>query len=369
MDALGNLRPDLTPRASGHIPEQIELVTVLLEKGNAYRSGGNVYFSVESFPGYGSLSGRKIDELVAGARVEVEEDKRDPRDFALWKDAGDDHILRWRSPWGWGYPGWHLECSVMAMRYLGETIDIHGGGLENIFPHHESEIAQSEAATGKRFARFWLHNNMVTVDGQKMGKSLGNFTYLKDLFADFDPMIVRLYILRSHYRSPLDFSGEGLSSARSGLERLVSFRGRLGDVPGETGGEASEGAAVLCGKTRESFLEAMDDDLNTPGALAALFEMVRGGNSLLDGKDALADRRLMAELVDSLAGDVLGLDLSGSGSSGDSVEGLCRVLGEVRGVLREHRLFEAADRMRERLDELGYVVKDLPRGESEVRPR
>jgi len=324
---------------------------------------------VDSFPGYGNLSGRRIDELVAGARVEVEEDKRDPRDFALWKDAGDDHILRWRSPWGWGYPGWHLECSVMAMRYLGETIDIHGGGLENIFPHHESEIAQSEAATGKRFARFWLHNNMVTVDGQKMGKSLGNFTYLKDIFRDFDPMIVRLYILRSHYRSPLDFSGEGLSSARSGLERLVSFRGRLGDVAQETPDEASGEAAALCAKTGGSFLEAMDDDLNTPGALAALFDMVRGGNSLLDDGDTPADRRLMAELVDSLAGDVLGLDLSGSGSSGDSVEGLCRVLGEVRGVLRENRLFEAADRMRERLDELGYVVKDLPRGESEVRPR
>jgi cysteinyl-tRNA synthetase len=369
MDAMGLLRPDLTPRASGHIPEQMELVMTLLEKGNAYQVGGNVYFSVESFPGYGRLSGRKIDELVAGARVEVDTDKRDPRDFALWKDAGDDHLLRWRSPWGWGYPGWHLECSVMAMRYLGDTIDIHGGGLENIFPHHESEIAQSEAATGKTFARFWLHNNMVTVDGQKMGKSLGNYTYLKDIFRDFDPMVVRLYILRSHYRSPLDFSSGGLSSAQSGLERLVAFRSRLGSSEEESG-EASPEALTIGEETETAFREAMDDDLNTPGALAALFDMVRKGNSLLDGRDDPADRSYLASMLDSLAGDVLGLDLrAGTAGSGDSVSGLCGVLGDVRSVLRSNRLFEEADGMRERLEKLGYVVKDLPDGGSEVRPR
>ncbi len=369
MDAMGLLRPDLTPRASGHIPEQIELVMTLLEKGHAYQVGGNVYFSVESFPGYGSLSGHKINELVAGARVEVDCDKRDPRDFALWKDAGEDHILRWRSPWGWGYPGWHLECSVMAMRYLGDTIDIHGGGLENIFPHHESEIAQSESATGKKFARFWLHNNMVTVDGQKMGKSQGNFTYLKDIFSDFDPMVVRLYILRCHYRNPLDFSSGGLSSARSGLERLVSFRARLGNVPSEPGGESSDEAEAVGTEAEQAFIKAMDDDLNTPGALAALFDMVRNGNALLDGRDDPADRAFLAGILDRLAGEVLGLELAGSGNAGGSAIDLCNVLGDVRAVLRKNRLFPEADVMRDRLEELGYVVKDLPEGESEVRPR
>jgi len=366
MDAMGLLRPDISPRASGHILEQIALVETLLEKGHAYEVNGNVYFSVESFPGYGSLSGRKIDDLVAGARVEVETDKRDPRDFALWKDAGQSHILRWKSPWGWGYPGWHLECSAMAMRYLGETIDVHCGGLENIFPHHDSEIAQSEGATGKQFARFWLHNNMVTVDGQKMGKSLGNFTLLKDLFEKYDPMVVKLYILRSHYRSPLDFCDEGLSSARSGFERLVSFRSRLGSS--SVSDSPSDTASELASRTESSFLAAMDDDLNTPTALASLFDMVRAGNSILDDRDEPADRVLLAAVLDELAGEILGLELS-SGSGKVQQAGLCEVMAHVRGILRRNHLFSDADLMRSELEELGYVVKDLPDGESEVQPR
>jgi cysteinyl-tRNA synthetase len=210
---------------------------------------------------------------------------------------------------------------------------------------------------------------MVTVDGQKMGKSLGNFTYLKDIFREHDPMVVRLYILRSHYRSPLDFSAEGLSSARSGLERLVSFRSRLGEAAARVL-EPSPEARAIGEKTEKEFVEAMDDDLNTPGALAVLFEMVRSGNSLLDGRDDPDDRSYLASITDSLAGDVLGLDLSGGAAgAGDSVSGLCEVLGRVRGVLRGNRLFEEADEMRDRLEELGYVVKDLPEGGSEVRPR
>jgi cysteinyl-tRNA synthetase len=257
----------------------------------------------------------------------------------------------------------------MAMRYLGDTIDIHGGGLENIFPHHESEIAQSESATGKTFARFWLHNNMVTVDGQKMGKSLGNFTYLRDLFGEFDPMVVRLYILRSHYRSPLDFSSGGLSSARSGMERLVSFRSRLGNATGEPNCACSEEAKTAGIEAEQAFIEAMDDDLNTPGALAALFDMVRSGNALLDRRDDPVDRSFLAGILGRLAGEVLGLDLARADSAGGSVTGLCDVLGDVRGVLRDNRLFEEADGMRGKLEELGYVVKDLPEGGSEVRPR
>ncbi|MFO8184343.1 MAG: cysteine--tRNA ligase [Candidatus Aegiribacteria sp.] len=365
MDRMGVLRPDVSPRASGHIPEQIEMVKALIESGHAYEADGYVYYSVASFPEYGKLSGRRPDELIAGARVSVDQGKRDPRDFALWKRAGREHILRWNSPWGWGYPGWHLECSAMSMRYIGDTLDIHGGGLENIFPHHESEIAQSEAVTGKQFTRFWMHHNMVTVDGRKMGKSLGNFVTLKDIFEKFHPMVVRLYILRSHYRSPLDFSEKGLESARSGMERLVSFRNRL-EGPKDASSPSSE-TARLVERTREVFLESMDDDLNTPGGLAAVFEMVRGGNAILDENDTPGSRRAMRETMDELAGEILGLDLSGETADGGAAAGeLSEILAETRSVLRRNKLFREADRMRSRLEEIGFTARDLPDGGSEI---
>ncbi len=365
MDALGVLRPDVTPRASGHIPEQIELVKKLIEKGNAYEVDGYVYYSVSSFPDYGKLSGRKPDELMAGARVAVDTGKRDPRDFALWKSAGEDHILRWNSPWGWGYPGWHLECSAMSMRYIGDTLDIHGGGLENIFPHHECEIAQSEAATGKQFCRYWLHNNMLTVDGQKMGKSLGNWKLLKDVFQDYHPMVVRLYILRSHYRSQLDFTGKALDSARSGFERLVAFRTRLGETR-TTDAEPSKEVSDLIERSKKSFMDSMDEDLNTPGALAALFDLVREANGILDRDDTAGNRSALAELTDLLAGEILGLDLVSYSSSSESTGELCSILAETRSILRENRLFDAADRMRDRLGEIGFAARDLPDGTSEI---
>ena len=360
MDALNNLRPDISPRASGHIPEQIELVKTLVEKGHAYTSDqGNVYFDVASFPGYGRLSGRAGDDAQTGTRVESSPDKRDPRDFALWKRAEEGHILRWNSPWGWGYPGWHLECSAMAMRYLGDTVDIHGGGLENAFPHHECEIAQSEAATGKPFARFWLHNNMVTVDGRKMGKSLGNFTLLRDIFRRFNPMVVRLYILRSHYRSPLDFSDQGLQSAESAMERIVSFRERL-----RSGDDTlSEKSKELCLETEKAFTEAMDDDLNTPRALAVLFDFVRKGNALLDS--GAGSSKFMAITLDELATDSLGLSLHGSPGTAQ-LDGVCDILSEVRGTLRSRKLFDEADGMRKRLEAIGFTVRDLPGGGSEI---
>ncbi len=366
MDALGVLRPDVSPRASGHIPEQIELIKALIEKGHAYEVDGYVYFSVSSFPGYGKLSGRKLDDLVAGARVSIDSGKRDPKDFALWKKAGDDHILKWNSPWSWGYPAWHLECSAMSMRYIGETLDIHGGGLENIFPHHESEIAQSEGATGKQFTRFWLHNNMVTVDGRKMGKSLGNFTLLKDIFKKYHPMVVRLYILRSHYRSPLDFSDMGLDSAKSGLDRLIAFRTRLGHQPLETTVKYSQETADLIESAKAAFFDSMNDDLNTPGALASVFELVRAGNGILDRNDTSEDRAALAHAMDELAGDILGLDLTGSDSSAADIGELCEVLVAARGVLRKNKLFEAADHMRDSLEEIGYTARDLPGGKSEI---
>ena len=363
MDALNVLRPDISPRASGHIPEQIEMVKQLLQKGHAYLADGEVYFDVSSFPDYGKLSGRTGTDQKAGTRVETAKGKKDPRDFALWKDAGEDHILRWNSPWGWGFPGWHLECSAMSMRYLGETVDIHGGGLENSFPHHECEIAQSESVTGKPFVRYWIHNNMVTVDGQKMGKSLGNFTLLRELFDKWDPMVVRLYILRSHYRSPLDFSEDGLAGAKSGLERLISFRSRLGECSTE---KPSAEIFELLEKVEEDFRKFMNDDLNTPGALAAIFDFVRTGNTMLERGISPGDSTSMAELMDRLVTGVLGIRLDSQGAA--STEDLCRILGQLRGYLRKNRLFEEADRMRDQLAEAGYSVRDLPGGISEVTP-
>jgi len=367
MDALNIVRPDISPRASGHIPEQIMLVEKLLEKGHAYEADGNVYFSVESFPGYGKLSGRDPDEMQAGTRISCATDKRDPRDFALWKRADEGHILRWKSPWGWGYPGWHLECSAMSMRYLGETVDIHGGGLENVFPHHESEIAQSEGANGQTFVRYWLHNNMVTVDGRKMGKSLGNFVTLKDLFERFPPPVVRLYILRSHYRSPLDFSDQALESARSAHERLVSLRRRLGSAEGDAG-QAPDSLRQRVEEFERDFAESMDDDLNTAGALAALFDLVRDANTALDQGASDADRALVARTMDGMGGDVLGLRMEGADAGGEGIELLLDVLGEARAELRKNRMFEAADSMRQRLEEGGFSVRDLPGGESRVDP-
>src|SRR3989304_1510783 len=272
MDKLNCVRPDISPRASGHIVEQIELVKKLLEKGFAYEVNGSVYFDVSKFKDYGKLSGRNVEEMLAGARVEVSPDKKNPADFALWKKAEPNHIMQWPSPWGIGFPGWHLECSVMSTKYLGQPFDIHGGGLENQFPHHECEIAQAEAANDVPFVRYWLHNNMVTVDSQKMGKSLDNFITLKQAFSGaherltrhYDPLAVRQLILNSHYRSPLDFSDAALFAAQSGYEKITEIvkavRKRMTQVPaGETDSEVTEQLKQL----REKFEAAMNDDLNT----------------------------------------------------------------------------------------------------------
>ena len=258
MDKLNCVRPDISPRASGHITEQIEMVKKLLEKGYAYEVNGSVYFEVAKFADYGKLSGRNVEDMMAGARVEVSNEKKHPADFALWKKAEANHIMQWPSPWGMGYPGWHLECSVMGTKYLGQPFDIHGGGLENQFPHHECEIAQSEAANDKPFVRYWLHNNMVTVDSQKMGKSLNNFINLKQAFSGaherltrgYDPLAVRQLILNSHYRSPLDFSDAALFAAQSGYEKISqtvqALRKRIDEA---AEGEADEKTKIFyhCG--------------------------------------------------------------------------------------------------------------------------
>jgi cysteinyl-tRNA synthetase len=368
MDKLNLKRPHISPRASGHIPEQIALTEKLLENGHAYEVGGNVYFDVASFPEYGKLSHRRLEEQAAGTRFEVRGEKRHPADFALWKKAEAGHILQWPSPWGMGYPGWHLECSAMSQKYLGETFDIHGGGLENIFPHHEDEVAQSEAACGKPFAKYWLHNNMVTVNGQKMGKSLGNFVTLRAAFEKFDPMVLRMVILQGHYRSPFDYSEGALEAAKAGYERLVgavmAVRGALGSAPD---GEASEGVKKLAAATEEKFRAAMDDDLGSSGALAALFDLVGEANTL--ARDKVAPRGSLAaidEVFLRLGGEVLGIvkdEYAGASSAAPRLDNkLIGMLVGMREQARKSKNFPLSDQIRKELDELGVKLEDGPGG-------
>ena len=366
MDALNVVRPDISPRASGHVPEQIELVKTLLEKGFAYEVDGSVYFSVESFPEYGKLSGRRVEELEEGARVAVSPEKRNPADFALWKRAEPGHILRWLSPWGWGYPGWHLECSTMAMKYLGQTVDIRGGGLENIFPHNECEIAQSEAATGQPFAKYWLHWNMVTVDGVKMGKSLGNFTTIKQAVQTYSPLAIRFFILTSHYRSPLDFSEEALSGAAKGLERLHgtvrSVRTQLEAAPA---GEVDPAVEDMLSRYKAQFLGAMDDDFNTAAAIGILFDVNREVNGLLNAESAVTRETLAAvdALYRELGGQILGIIPEEMGEAGGGLQvPLIELLIDVRQMLRDNREWELSDTIRSRMGQLGVTLEDRPEG-------
>jgi len=369
MDALHVTRPDISPRASGHIPEQIQIVETLLEKGYAYETdNGDVYFSVEALDDYGKLSGRDIEDLEAGARVQVREEKRHPADFALWKHAEPKHILRWPSPWGWGYPGWHVECTAMATRYLGETFDIHGGGIDNIFPHNDCEIAQSEAATGKPFARYWVLTGSLTVDNVKMSKSLGNFITIKEALELYSPEAIRFFMLSSHYRKPVDFSREAMEAAERGVERLHNTvrtlrQWREQAEPGEAA-DLSEMATLV--PHSEQFLAAMDDDFNTPQAIAALFDLNRKVNELLNSGRTLSRTTLDAidDIYSELGGQILGVipDDLARGASEELVEGLMDIILDIRERYRESQAWERADALRDQLAEVGIVVDDRPEG-------
>jgi cysteinyl-tRNA synthetase len=378
MDKLNCVRPDISPRASGHIVEQIELVKTLLEKGYAYEVNGSVYFDVAKFADYGRLSGRNIEEMLTGTRVETSPEKKNPVDFALWKKAEANHIMQWPSPWGMGYPGWHLECSVMSTKYLGQPFDIHGGGLENQFPHHECEIAQSQAATGVQFCRYWVHNNMVTVDGQKMGKSLNNFITLKQAFAGkhdrltmaYDPLAVRQLILSSYYRSPLDFSDASLFAAQSGYnkitETVLALRKKIESAPA---GEISKDLTIQLEQLKQKFESAMDDDLNTAIALSVMFELVRVAIVLLDNsKTTKQSLEAANDLFSKLGGDVLGIvqdqyQQQGGGSE-KIVDSLVKILIEQRSSARKQKDFAKADEVRKTLDEAGIILEDKPDGTS-----
>lgn len=374
MDRLCCVRPDISPRASGHVIEQIELVRTLVEKGYAYEVNGSVYFDVARFKAYGKLSGRNVEEMVAGARIEPSPEKRHPVDFALWKRAEPNHIMQWPSPWGMGYPGWHLECSVMAMKYLGRTIDIHGGGLENQFPHHECEIAQSEAANDAPFVRFWLHNNMVTVDGQKMGKSLNNFITLKQAFAGnherltkaYEPLAIRQLILQSHYRSPLDFSDAALHAADSGYQKIAeAVTGLRKQLKVASEGPMDKDVAGQLDALKAKFEEAMNDDLNTSVALSVLFDLVRLTNTLA-GSATRETLGAVDNLFTRLGRDVLGVVKSEyaetAGGNDEAVGKLVAILIDQRAAARKNKDFATADAVRKRLDEAGIVLEDTPQG-------
>jgi cysteinyl-tRNA synthetase len=367
MDLLGNLRPDISPRASGHIIEQIEMIKSLIEKNHAYEVEGNVYYDVHSFPEYGKLSGRKIDELEAGIRVEVKDDKRHPADFALWKKASPEHIMRWKSPWSEGYPGWHIECSSMSTKYLGETIDIHGGGLENIFPHHECEIAQSEGAFEKPFVKYWMHNNMVTVDGVKMGKSLKNFITIKEAVKKYDPMAIRYFILMSHYRSALDFSEKALDAATIGLKKIHTFLIRLEQkIQNSTQGDLSHHLPTR--EFIESFKEAMNDDFNTPQALATIFDLINKVNKTMDDDNISPSQNDLIELKSTLEialENVLGIKMSkidNAHTTDNDLDHVMQLLIGIRSDLRKEKNFSLSDKIRDDLKKYGLVIKDTPEG-------
>jgi cysteinyl-tRNA synthetase len=349
MRRLNVLPPDLAPRASGHIPEMIELISRLMDGGFAYAGEGSVYFAVEKFGSYGKLSGRGLDDIANRERVEPAPGKHHPLDFALWKGTKAKEPS-WPSPWGPGRPGWHIECSAMSARYLGQPFDIHGGGADLIFPHHENEIAQSEAAHGVEFARYWLHNGHVKIRGEKMSKSLRNYVNVDEVLEDYGAQVMRLFFCGAHYRSQMDYGPDALEEAKAVWERFRSF---LRVAP------RSEVKDDHVAPALEDFGEAMDDDLNTPGALAALHELVRRGHSAIErGEDDISERT-RAAVVQGLS--VLGCEVDDDGRT-DLVAPLVELLLAQRSAAREAKDFARADEIRARLVEMGVRVEDSSEG-------
>jgi cysteinyl-tRNA synthetase len=369
MDALGVVRPDISPRATGHVIEQIELVKRLIEKGVAYEVNGSVYFDVSKDPEYGKLSNRSTEESESGTRVGSRSEKRHPNDFALWKRAEPEHIMQWPSPWGLGFPGWHIECSAMSMKYLGETFDIHGGGMDNQFPHHECEIAQSECATGQPFVRYWIHNNLVTVGGKKMSKSLGNVILLKDAFKRHSPLVIRFFILQSQYRGTLDFTNDALDSASRGLEKLHNTVRNLRDAITRASTDdatAREGFIDLQG-FKKAFLEGMNDDFNAPAAIAVLFDLSKEVNTLLaSGSLPLKQLQEIDNLYTELGGTILGVipaSLTESRTTDGSIDAaLIRLLIDIRTEVRAQKLWTLSDTIRDELGKLGVALEDTKEG-------
>lgn len=371
MEALNVLPPSIEPHASGHIIEQIEFVQKILDNGYAYVSEGSVYFDVEKYAkehNYGKLSGRNIDELLETTRdLDGQSEKRRSCDFALWKKAHPEHIMRWSSPWSVGFPGWHMECSAMGCKYLGEEFDIHGGGMDLIFPHHEAEIAQSTAALGKESVRYWMHNNMITINGQKMGKSLGNFITLDEFFTGshklleqaYAPMTIRFFILQAHYRSTVDFSNEALQASEKGLARLAEAYARLMKL------QPSKESTVDVKGLRKRCEEALLDDLNTPIIISHLFDASKSINTVSDGKGTISaeDLEELKSVFKTYIEDVLGLRLAADdGANTEKFAGAIDLLLNIRMQAKANKDWATSDKIRNELAALGFNVKDTKDG-------
>ena len=372
MEALNVLPPSIEPHASGHIIEQIEYVKKILDAGYAYESCGSVYFDVEKFNRdhhYGILSGRNIDDLLSTTRqLDGQDEKRNPLDFALWKKASPEHIMHWPSPWSEGFPGWHLECSTMGEKYLGDTFDIHGGGMDLMFPHHECEIAQSVAAQGHEAVRYWLHNNMITINGKKMGKSYGNFITLQEFYQGshplltqaYAPMVIRFFILQAHYRSTVDFSNEALQAAEKALQKLTDAYRRLQNLTPADSGIDMPDFVGQC-------YAAMDDDLNTPQVIAVLFEASRIINSAASGDTTLSAGNIeyLKNLFDLFLLQLLGIRIAGADSTATDTkpyEGAVDLLMEIRKNAKANKDWATSDLIRDKLAALGFDVKDTKNG-------
>ncbi len=371
MDSLNVLRPSIEPKASGHIIEQQEMVKKILKNGYGYEINGSVYFDVEKYNknyNYGKLSGRKLEDLLSNTRVlDGQSEKRNPFDFALWKKASPEHIMRWPSEWSDGFPGWHLECSVMSTKYLGEKFDIHGGGLDLLFPHHECEIAQSTAANGEESVKYWMHNNMITVNGQKMGKSLGNFITLYELYTGenevlnqaYSPMTIRFFILQAHYRSTVDFSNEALMAAEKGLHKLLKAGETLKKLV------AGNKSMVNIDEYEQKCYNAISDDLNTPILISHLFDIVKIINSVYSGELEIDKENIekLEKLYNTFVYDILGLVNEEKESSENSISGeLIDMLLNIRLEAKANKNFELSDKIRYQLAEKGIVVRDKKDG-------
>ena len=375
MEQLGVQTPSIEPHASGHIMEQIEFVERIFEAGYAYESNGSVYFDVEKYNKdyhYGKLSGRNLEDIVANTRdLDGQSDKRNSFDFALWKKASPEHIMRWKSPWSDGFPGWHMECSAMSCKYLGEQFDIHGGGMDLMFPHHECEIAQATAALGKDSARYWVHNNMITIDGQKMGKSYGNFITMEQLFNGehpkleqaYSPMTIRFFILQAHYRSTLDFSNAALQAAEKGFDRLMKGVETLGKLkPSATTSEA-----VKPSELEARCREAMDDDLNSPMVISALFDYVRIINQIAEGQQTISETDLaeLKRIFDLYVFEILGLrneKQEGAAGGSDMLAKVVDMILAVRQDAKANKDWATSDKIRNELTAIGIRVKDRKDG-------
>jgi cysteinyl-tRNA synthetase len=370
MEQLNTVSPSIEPRASGHIIEQQQMIEKLIDNGYAYVTNGSVYFDVAKYSekyNYGKLSGRVLEDLQSNTReLEGQDEKRNPFDFALWKKASPGHLMKWPSPWSEGFPGWHLECSAMSIKYLGEVFDIHGGGMDLQFPHHECEIAQSTAAIGKESVRYWMHNNMITINGQKMARSLGNFITLDELFSGrnllldqaYSPMTIRFFILQAHYRGTMDFSNEALKAAEKGMQKLMKSLDTLTRL------KAADTSTVSIEQVVQKCYEAMNDDLNTPILLSHLFEAVRVVNSINDGSEKLTSQDLekLKELLRIFVIDILGLKDESAGTNEKLTGNLVNMILKLRQDAKDRKEWNISDQIRKELNDIGIIIKDKKSG-------